>query len=508
MAERQINPKEYILLEKVQGGYPLDSVSINLAHVLGPKKREFQANVGSTILIFENGDYDIFIKEKEWFDGGRKILRHILESDENVKNWEERKRKWLDYLSNVNIEYAEKNYGNLTDKELCNEVKSIIDIETKNGFENSDIASTNYATNFVHLELEKSLNELGFEPHKTIQVLLMSTGKFPLIEYESEIGDLALHCYNNKIYLVDENTLNYNKEIGDKIKMILKEYEWLDASLVNPPKSKEKVMADINDLLSFKEKLSDILIRREEEKKKNKLEKEKLLKEVLTKASPRQRRAIHFAVISAELGRLVVDEIMKFIYLKRSINTTLAKRLSGLDIRFLSLAEIKDCLENKNKIDPIIISERKELCVWVLKDKVEIYTENKAIELRDALKANLENDKSPLKGEIAFSKGIVRGIAKLLRNASEMSKVEKGDILISSRTYPDLLPAMKRSAAIISELGGLLSHAAIVSREMQIPCLVGVRNATTRIKDGDMLEIDTEKGTIKIIEKAAISKGG
>ena len=89
-----------------------------------------------------------------------------------------------------------------------------------------------------------------------------------------------------------------------------------------------------------------------------------------------------------------------------------------------------------------------------------------------------------------------------------MSKVEKGDILVSSRTYPDLLPAMKRSAAIISELGGLLSHAAIVSREMQIPCLVGVRNATTRIKDGDMLEIDTEKGTIKIIEKAAISKGG
>ena len=112
------------------------------------------------------------------------------------------------------------------------------------------------------------------------------------------------------------------------------------------------------------------------------------------------------------------------------------------------------------------------------------------------------DDGSPLKGEIAFSKGKVKGIARLVKNTSEMSKVNEGDILVSSRTYPDLLPAMKKSAAIVAELGGLLSHAAIVSRELKIPCIVGMKNVMSKIKDGDLLEVDSERGVVKILKKA------
>ena len=91
----------------------------------------------------------------------------------------------------------------------------------------------------------------------------------------------------------------------------------------------------------------------------------------------------------------------------------------------------------------------------------------------------------------AQKNGTVKGVARLVKDVSEMDKVKDGEILVSSRIYPDLLPAMKRSGAIIAELGGLLSHAAIVSRELRIPCLVGVRNVTSKIKDGDFLEINT-----------------
>ena len=67
-------------------------------------------------------------------------------------------------------------------------------------------------------------------------------------------------------------------------------------------------------------------------------------------------------------------------------------------------------------------------------------------------------------------------------------------------TTPDFVPLMQKSAAIVTDIGGLLSHAAIVSREFNIPCIVGTQYATKVFKDGDMVEVDADKGVVRKIQ--------
>jgi pyruvate, water dikinase len=97
------------------------------------------------------------------------------------------------------------------------------------------------------------------------------------------------------------------------------------------------------------------------------------------------------------------------------------------------------------------------------------------------------------------SLGKARSIVKVLHNSNEISKMQKGDILVTGMTTPDFVPAMKLAAAIVTDEGGITSHAAIISRELGIPCVIGTKIATRVLKDGDLIEVDANKGEIRII---------
>ena len=96
----------------------------------------------------------------------------------------------------------------------------------------------------------------------------------------------------------------------------------------------------------------------------------------------------------------------------------------------------------------------------------------------------------------AASPGLGYGPVKILQDASQIDKILKGDILVAAMTTPDFVPAMKRAVAIITDQGGRTSHAAIVSRELGIPCVVGASCATTALKDGQMVTVDGATGKI------------
>ena len=80
-------------------------------------------------------------------------------------------------------------------------------------------------------------------------------------------------------------------------------------------------------------------------------------------------------------------------------------------------------------------------------------------------------------------------------------KIEEGDVLVTAQTTQVFIPAMKRVAAIVTDEGGLTCHAAVTSREFGIPCIVGTKTATSVLKDGDVIEIDANKGVVKIIRR-------
>ncbi|MBI2445819.1 phosphoenolpyruvate synthase [Candidatus Micrarchaeota archaeon] len=121
-----------------------------------------------------------------------------------------------------------------------------------------------------------------------------------------------------------------------------------------------------------------------------------------------------------------------------------------------------------------------------------------------------------LKG-LGAAPGIAIGAVKILKTAKEIDKIQKGDILVAKMTSPDYVPAMKKAVAIITDEGGMTCHAAIVSRELGIPCMVGTTNATQLLHDGQVVTVDAKRGILyegkvdfgaEAKEQAQIATGG
>jgi pyruvate,water dikinase len=97
---------------------------------------------------------------------------------------------------------------------------------------------------------------------------------------------------------------------------------------------------------------------------------------------------------------------------------------------------------------------------------------------------------------IGVSPGQGSGKAKIILKAKDISKLEKGEVLVTEMTTPDWVPAMKKASAIVTNLGGKTCHAAIVSRELGVPCIVGTKTATEVIKDGQIVTADGKRGLV------------
>ncbi|MFA4834171.1 MAG: PEP-utilizing enzyme [Patescibacteria group bacterium] len=127
----------------------------------------------------------------------------------------------------------------------------------------------------------------------------------------------------------------------------------------------------------------------------------------------------------------------------------------------------------------------------------KIYTGEELRALWDLF--NRKEEADFVKGTPA-SKGIVKGRARIILKAAESGKLKKGEILICEQTTPDYLVGIKKAAAIVTNIGGLTCHAAIISREFGIPCIVGTKIATQVLKDGDRVEVDANKGIVRILK--------
>jgi pyruvate,water dikinase len=97
---------------------------------------------------------------------------------------------------------------------------------------------------------------------------------------------------------------------------------------------------------------------------------------------------------------------------------------------------------------------------------------------------------------LAASPGIAFGKIRIVKNMSDLEKVKQGDVLVTKMTNPDMVVSMQKSAAIVTDEGGLTAHAAIVSREMGIPAVVGTREATTKLKEGEIITVDGSSGKV------------
>lgn len=130
-----------------------------------------------------------------------------------------------------------------------------------------------------------------------------------------------------------------------------------------------------------------------------------------------------------------------------------------------------------------------------------IITGEKLEKIKDVIIEKVNTNIKEIKGiTVSKGKGVI-GKVKVLLAPKDFPSFKKGDILVAPETTPDFIPYMKMASAIVTQTGGVTSHAAIVSRELGIPCIIGAKIATRVLRDGDLVEVDANKGVIKIIKK-------
>lgn len=121
------------------------------------------------------------------------------------------------------------------------------------------------------------------------------------------------------------------------------------------------------------------------------------------------------------------------------------------------------------------------------------------LEKMDVEKPATDADVRELFGDCACP-GFARGTVRKIERPSDMPKMQKGDVLVAHATNPDIVPAMKLASAIITDMGGITCHAAIVSRELKIPCVIGTKVATQVLQDGKSVEVDATHGRVTKID--------
>lgn len=178
------------------------------------------------------------------------------------------------------------------------------------------------------------------------------------------------------------------------------------------------------------------------------------------------------------------------------------RKISYDDLMYYSNEEINSLLIKNIFVKADLIAKRRMGLLWVINQgKIKEYLGNEAQKkAQELVWSKFNHQTKEIKG-LPASRGVIIGRAFVTKDAKEANKLIKvGEILVSAMTLPDCVPAMKRVGGIVTDDGGATCHAAIVSRELGIPCVVGTKNATAVIKTGDMVEVDANHGIIRIIK--------
>jgi len=292
-------------------------------------------------------------------------------------------------------------------------------------------------------------------------------------------------------------------ELGRKKEEYLKNFAWLKTFMLLPiePLSKSELDEKI-----LEGKSGDFIEKYEKQQKEN--EKNAKRAQELTKSLQSDKELISIVKWAQDFGWFLTFSIEKALQATAKLITfykEIAKRIKVPYEQFsqLTIEEIRHGLAGNLLISEIEFRGRVVGGVYFVENgKIRSMYGAEAKKESDEIESSIgiiDKDISEIKGQIAC-KGEAKGAVRIALIPSEAAKVNEGDILVCSMTSPEYVPAMKRAAAIVTDEGGLLCHAAIISRELGKVCVIGTKIATQVLKDGMEVEVDADKGIVRIIK--------
>lgn len=303
--------------------------------------------------------------------------------------------------------------------------------------------------------------------------------------------------------------LRKDENLNKKIKSYIKNYFWFKTDFyktreITPKSLLKEVSSEIskNEEAIILKELKDI----DRSFRKINKQRSKLLSSL--KLTNEDKKEIRFSQLSTYwFDQRKLGTMKQFYYLFSFVKDFAKKyNLKYHELAVYTVDELENFLTKKKRISKKDMKSREE-GVFILYEKnakTKLFYGKEAKEMfkiATYIKKEKYTEKE-IKGQVASTGGLkqIKGSVRIIYNPSE-DKFQQGKILVTSMTRIEFVPYMRKAKAIITNEGGIACHAAIVSRELGIPCIIGTKVATDILKNGDNISLNLNTGVIKILEK-------
>ena len=449
------------------------------------------SNVWSSI---EEGTYQSFYQKKEWFDIGEHLKNRMLENKSYIKNIYEKQKKQGLKLVKLAKDVQKKNLDSLSKEQLITLYEDIQ--ERWICFDQVNVIPWYVGGDNFQESIISELQELRVKKKEINTLVSPPKLSFSSME-ELEMHRIALYIKKEEL---DISALP--EKIQDRIDSLVNKYYWIGFGYDGPETYDQKhYITSIKEILGkdmgfIYEKIENLELYEDSLKERQ--------VEIISKYDLSEEVKNHLETIY--ILALMTDERKEYSYQLHVsfylVLKALAEKLS-IDIwslKYCTLDELKDFSDNPEELEQRGMARKEDIVIVHAFEKgYEVLEEDDARSLFEEL---MVEETETLKGQVASKgeKDIVKGTVRVLMDSSKVDKLQDHEILVTSMTAPEFVPAMRRSKAIITDEGGITCHAAIVSRELDLPCIIGTRNATKILKDGEEVEMNLVDGHIRKIK--------
>jgi len=466
-------------------------------------KKHFGRGIKYNMAYFEGDTLYWCYDMKDLYDAGRVIIKKLIQD----KKFQDKFFDYWNRKSNETFKFIENNSSDnlckLTDKQLGQIYKKYnqLMLEWYGVSIAIDAADEALLVNVTKRIKEILKNKLGkkFTEKEFNRVYNALTAPSHL-SYLNNEREMILNLVNN----IRQNKFRKEStEFKNKAKEIVSQYWWTGLGFARgKPKSTDYILEAIKEI---EEKKIDIGKEIENIKNYKKITQSQK-KEIERKYNFKKDKEI---IAWLELSDRLVDyhDSRKEIQVKSAFweykiidEISKRKKISANLLEWAEMKEIIDLIEKK-EIDENELNQRASKFLYLNIDGKITKLSGKAAAKKHEEVLGLEiGETRDLQG-ISAAGGKVVGEAFVAITVNSAFKIKKGQILVTGMTTPDFVPAMKKAAAIVTDEGGITCHAAIVSRELNLPCVVGTKYATRLIKTGDIIEVKANHGVVIIIKK-------
>lgn len=512
--------EKWFVMEEMPNYYPMLVVNAWSIGTFKEFVKNFPINkqLKEVLSIYTDGACALSVKKGEFNNVSRAIVEKLSENPDYGLKYIKKVYKEQDVLIKETDSLLKTNLKNLSNKELFEvydryyniyeELHGLHWFQTCTDF--GDSLFSKHLMDYLKGRIKHEEYSLG----EVFSVLTTPTkdgnntkeymALLKILEYINKKPELKKYFKNTETRIIVEELSGIDTKLDKMLEKHVASYGWLGYGTAGPGWKKDYFIDILASLIRQNSSSKTLLNKINNDKIEIRKRQEKLTKELVSDIKFQQLFEIARELVFTKGTRK--DSMFFSFSVIENFYREVGRRfyLSLNQVRYFYPHEFKDLLL-KNKFNAVELNERHEFSIhhstgqykkdlFLIGDKAKEYLKS-----FDFIKEEIENVKI-LIGDCA-SPGRSRGRVTIVNVVEDMKNMNEGDVLVSIATSPDLVPAIKKASAIITDVGGITCHAAIISRELSIPCVVGTKIATKVLSNGDVVDVDAPHGKIIIIKK-------